>query len=872
MRKINSLRSRLQAFCGPTYLLLLLGLLWAGPAAAQMKVVGKGLYDPNGERILARGVENSFGIALSEDGRFIDEIAKTGANAIRILPNLAPGQLTLAQIENLIAKAKGYGMIVYISPAPPIPAGSSKDEECWKWFERDDVYAMLGKYRDFIIIDGVQEHTAPDANVWAASCKTAIDRLRRKGYTVPLLMMSNDYGRNHETIINKAAEVFNHDPLKNTFFNVQAYWDQNWSGVKKYSTELILERIPQLAALNYCVQIGITPWAEGAPCDNGFVDFKTAMAECQKYNLGWLVWDWHNPYEWSHVFSVTTSGIFGEWNNHCTNAAVDDCRDAARYGCDYGYQVCIGHVNSIQKTSVKTCFMRGNVNCGGTTPPPVTLRDPENPASTVAGVDYRYYEGTWSALPNFDALTATKSGSVANFDMSVRNRVDNYGFKYSGFVQVPTDGTYTFYTSSDDGSKLFIGTTEVVNNDGLHALQERSGTIGLKAGKHAISVTFFEATGGEGLAVSYTGPGITKQAIPNTALFRTGGTTTPPPSGQLLAYEGFSTTGGALHGSNTGTGWGGAWQVQNNDVSVPGYNVSGTGSLSYAALSTAGVLAVGGDSYLTAGRALNTAGTGPFGTYLTGSNIGTAGKTLWMSALLRKDGANDDEVSLTLHASNLVTFPEPALVQVGYFGTASNNAGVRYWSLKVGTTVYRTSTAIATGQPALLVLKLVFGTTNTISLYANPGTLGGSGPATASAQATTTTSIAFRQVAYYGGGGFNQSGLDEIRFGDSYGAVTPSTGSARAAVPTADLTAEAVKVYPNPGRERVYLQMNAPRTANVRVEVRSLAGRLLREASATLGAGLNTVAAPVQGLAAGTYVLVISSDGQRISKKLVVQP
>ena len=72
---------------------------------------------------------------------------------------------------------------------------------------------------------------------------------------------------------------------------------------------------------------------------------------------------------------------------------------------------------------------------------------------------------------------------------------------------------------------------------------------------------------------------------------------------------------------------------------------------------------------------------------------------------------------------------------------------------------------------------------------------------------------------------------------NSYSAATPSTGSTRVAVPTADLTAEAVKVYPNRGRERVYLQMNAPRAGNIRVEVRSLVGRLLREALATLGWG-----------------------------------
>lgn len=152
------------------------------------------------------------------------------------------------------------------------------------------------------------------------------------------------------------------------------------------------------------------------------------------------------------------------------------------------------------------------------------LRNPENPASTAAGLDYRYYEGTgWSVLPDFNALTAIKSGTTANFDLSVRNRDDNFGMSFTGFVDVPTDGTYTFYTSSDDGSKLFIGTTEVVNNDGLHAAQERSGSIGLKAGKHALRVVFFEAAGGEVLSVSYAGPGITKQAIPATALSRAGG-------------------------------------------------------------------------------------------------------------------------------------------------------------------------------------------------------------------------------------------------------------------------------------------------------------------------------------------------------------
>lgn len=151
-----------------------------------------------------------------------------------------------------------------------------------------------------------------------------------------------------------------------------------------------------------------------------------------------------------------------------------------------------------------------------------TLRAADNPASTVNGLNYAYYQGDWNVLPNFPSLTATATGTVTNVDITPRTQNENFGFRFTGYISVPTDGVYTFYTSSDDGSKLYIGSTLVVNNDGLHSNQERSGQIGLRAGKHAIMIDFFEKTGQEVLTASYAGPGITKQAIPNATLFRNG--------------------------------------------------------------------------------------------------------------------------------------------------------------------------------------------------------------------------------------------------------------------------------------------------------------------------------------------------------------
>ena len=158
-----------------------------------------------------------------------------------------------------------------------------------------------------------------------------------------------------------------------------------------------------------------------------------------------------------------------------------------------------------------------------------SLRNADNPANTVNGLNHSYYHGTWSVLPNFSTLTPVSSGVVNNFNITPRTQNDNFGFRYTGYINVPADGIYTFYTSSDDGSKLYIGNTTVVNNDGLHSYVERSGQTGLKAGKHAVTVEFFERTGSEQLSVSYQGPGIAKQVIPNVALFRTSSSVTLNP-------------------------------------------------------------------------------------------------------------------------------------------------------------------------------------------------------------------------------------------------------------------------------------------------------------------------------------------------------
>jgi alpha-L-fucosidase len=143
-----------------------------------------------------------------------------------------------------------------------------------------------------------------------------------------------------------------------------------------------------------------------------------------------------------------------------------------------------------------------------------------NVSSPSVGLSYSVYDGDWSSLPDFKTLQPTTSGVLKTIDISSRQGSDKYGFVFDGLIKIPADGVYTFYISSDDGSKLFIDDKVLIDNDGLHGMTEKSNEIPLAKGYHMIKVLFFEKTGGDDLQVEWKGQGFEKQAISGSVLFR----------------------------------------------------------------------------------------------------------------------------------------------------------------------------------------------------------------------------------------------------------------------------------------------------------------------------------------------------------------
>ena len=154
-------------------------------------------------------------------------------------------------------------------------------------------------------------------------------------------------------------------------------------------------------------------------------------------------------------------------------------------------------------TLMARCFRNGKP-VSGTSETLFTKVKPEESSKVdapVKGISYKYFEGDWDLLPDFDSLKSSDGGIISNFSITSAKSADHFGFEYEGYIKIPDDGVYNFYTASDDGSRLYINNKLVVDNDGQHGIIEKKGVIPLAKGYHPFRLTFFEKSGDQNLNV-----------------------------------------------------------------------------------------------------------------------------------------------------------------------------------------------------------------------------------------------------------------------------------------------------------------------------------------------------------------------------------
>ena len=99
------------------------------------------------------------------------------------------------------------------------------------------------------------------------------------------------------------------------------------------------------------------------------------------------------------------------------------------------------------------------------------------------------------------------------------NLKENFYVRWTGIIRIPKDAQYRFFLESDDGSRLFIDGKRIIDNGGLHPMQEVEEHCDLKAGDHEIKVEFFQGTVDYGCRFLWMPPDEKKEIVPSSALF-----------------------------------------------------------------------------------------------------------------------------------------------------------------------------------------------------------------------------------------------------------------------------------------------------------------------------------------------------------------
>jgi hexosaminidase len=123
-------------------------------------------------------------------------------------------------------------------------------------------------------------------------------------------------------------------------------------------------------------------------------------------------------------------------------------------------------------------------------------------AALLPGIAVRMLTGRASRLADLDTLRLAADTAAADVALTGTEPAEDFALVFAGFIRVPEGGVWRFRLTSDDGSDLRIGGRLVVDHDGLHGAEEKSGMIALGAGYHPISVRYFQRGGGKARALT----------------------------------------------------------------------------------------------------------------------------------------------------------------------------------------------------------------------------------------------------------------------------------------------------------------------------------------------------------------------------------
>ncbi|MEI7541688.1 MAG: glycoside hydrolase family 3 C-terminal domain-containing protein [bacterium] len=291
-----------------------------------LQVKGRHIYDSNEEKLVIRGV-NKMVVWLDPDGiPSFSEIAKTGANCVRIVWSVKDG--TMEGLDIAIQNCVKYKMIPVIELHDHTGNWDDSVFELFNNYWTDPkMLSIIKKHESYLIINYANEigNNLVTNLDYKKRYNNAVKTLRKAGIRVPLMIDAAAWGTGMNYITDNWEYLQKNDPLHNLIFSIHMWWnDGDSKRIKDAIWNSVKTEIPLV----------VGEFAVAGIDNKGLICYQTIIAECQKAQIGWLAWEW------------------GPGNMH---GNLMDMTKNNKYESLWGWskEVCVSSPYSIKNTSIK---------------------------------------------------------------------------------------------------------------------------------------------------------------------------------------------------------------------------------------------------------------------------------------------------------------------------------------------------------------------------------------------------------------------------------------------------------------------------------------------------------------------------------------
>lgn len=239
------------------------------------------IYAPNGEEFIARGVNKMFFFNDRTGVRSYPQIARTGANCVRIFWFTSG---TAAELDSNLANCVRERMVAI----PSVWEATGKWErliDCVDYWCRPDIVAVIQKYRRYLLLNIANEagNNDVDTAAYRTAYVNAVQRLRSAGLTVPLVVDAAGWGRKESYLLEQGPAILDADPLHRVIFSWHP-WDPNQpqSRIREAVQGSRQKKLPFLIA-------EFSEKSVGCSC---CIDYRYIVSYCAEAGCGWLAWSW----------------------------------------------------------------------------------------------------------------------------------------------------------------------------------------------------------------------------------------------------------------------------------------------------------------------------------------------------------------------------------------------------------------------------------------------------------------------------------------------------------------------------------------------------------------------------------------------------